>query len=213
MTDSQKLDRDEKETGRIEAFSDGVYAIAITLLVLELKAPKGLSAASLRAALLEQWPSYAAFLVSFLTIGIMWINHHRLFSLIRRSSEGLLVLNGLQLLTVTVVPFPTALVAEYLGHEGGVLAAAVYTGWSNVIGVVYNLLWRYAASSKRRPSLLRVAPDSPEVRAIQAQYRYGPLWYGLAFALSFASPALAVALCGGLALYFAIPPRPLRARS
>ena len=200
-------DRDEKETGRIEAFSDGVYAIAITLLVLELKVPHGLDAPGLRAALVQQWPAYVAFLVSFLTIGIMWINHHRLFDLLRRSDSGLLVLNGLQLLTVTVVPFPTALVAAYMGHDGGRVAAAVYTGWSLVIGAAYNVLWRYAASPGRRRPLLRVPPDAPEVRAIQDQYRLGPLWYGIAFATSFASPALAVGMCGVLALYYAFPPK------
>jgi uncharacterized membrane protein len=211
MTERRPADRDEKETGRIEAFSDGVYAIAITLLVLELKVPHGLDARGLREALVHQWPAYAAFLVSFLSIGIMWINHHRLFGLIRRSDEGLLVLNGLQLLTVTVVPFPTALVAEYMGHDGGRLAAAVYTGWSMVIGAAYNGLWRYVASPARGPRLLRVPLDAPEVLAIQAQYRLGPLWYGIAFAMSFLSPALAIGLCGLLALYYAIPPRPPRA--
>jgi len=211
MPEARKPDREEKETGRIEAFSDGVYAIAITLLVLELKVPRDLDAGGLRAALLHQWPAYVAFLVSFLSIGIMWINHHRLFGLIRRSDDGLLVLNGLQLLTVTVVPFPTALVAEYMGHDGGRLAAAVYTGWSLVIGAAYNVLWRYVASPARQPPLLRVAADAPEVRAIQAQYRLGPLWYGIAFATSFLSPALAMALCGVLALYYAFPPKPPRA--
>jgi uncharacterized membrane protein len=203
----------EKETGRIEAFSDGVYAIAITLLVLELKVPHGLDGAGLGRALLQQWPAYVAFLVSFLSIGIMWINHHRLFGLIRRPDEGLLVLNGLQLLTVTVVPFPTSLVAEYMGHEGGHLAAAVYTGWSLVIGAAYNALWRYVGSPARQPPLLRVSLDSPQVRAIHGQYRLGPLYYGIAFACSFVSPALAVGLCGALALYYAIPPRPPRPRA
>jgi len=205
MSDANLSSQTEKETGRIEAFSDGVYAIAITLLVLELKVPHSPSGALLRSALVEQWPSYVAFLVSFLTIGIMWINHHRLFTLIRRSDDGLLVLNGLQLLTVTVVPFPTALVAAYIGHDGGRLAAAIYTGWSLVIGAAYNLLWRYAASPSRR--LLRVPPDDPSVLSIQAQYRFGPLFYGVAFALAFVSPELAIGLCGALAIYYAIPPK------
>ena len=86
---------DEKETARIEAFSDGVYAIAITLLILELKVPHGLGPGQrLIDALLQQWPSYAAFLVSFGTILVMWVNHHRLFNLIRRSDNLLLMFNG-----------------------------------------------------------------------------------------------------------------------
>ena len=87
-----------KETGRIEAFSDGVFAIAMTLLVLDLKVPKEVGANhSLSSALLEQWPSYLAFLISFATVGIMWMNHHRLFTLIHRTDHWLLVLNGLLL--------------------------------------------------------------------------------------------------------------------
>jgi uncharacterized membrane protein len=164
----------EKETGRVEAFSDGVFAIAITLLVLELKIPRGLSSAGLAVALREEWPSYAAFLCSFGTIGIMWLNHHRLFMLIRRVDRVLLVLNGLLLLGVSVVPFPTALLADYLGHDGDRLAAAVYGGLFVFIALGFNVLWRYAASGARRPRLLRLPHDSPEVRAIHEQYRYGP---------------------------------------
>src|SRR5262249_42578260 len=98
-----------RESERLEAFSDGVFAIAITLLVLELKVPP--RDADLAAALLSGWPSYVAFLTSFATIGIMWLNHHRLFTTIRRVDHGTLVLNGLLLLGVTALPFPTAIVA------------------------------------------------------------------------------------------------------
>src|SRR3954466_11846030 len=111
--------QDEKETGRVEAFSDGVFAIAITLLVLDLKVPPDAgSNAELWAALVGQWPIYFAFLSSFLVILIMWINHHRLFTHIRRTDNVLMMLNGLLLLGITVVPFPTRLLAEYFQHEG-----------------------------------------------------------------------------------------------
>jgi len=110
---------DEKETARIEAFSDGVFAIAITLLILEIKVPQEAgSEEALTKALARQWPSYVAFLSSFATIGIMWINHHRLFTHIRRIDHGLLVLNSLLLLAVVVVPFPTALLAAHWGGPG-----------------------------------------------------------------------------------------------
>src|SRR5258707_7291898 len=115
---SAPRERPEKETARVEAFSDGVFAIAITLLVLDLKVPRDVPADHLAAELLRSWPSYGAFLVSFATIGIMWLNHHRLFTLIHRVDHALLVLNGLLLLTVTVVPFPTSLLAAYLGRDG-----------------------------------------------------------------------------------------------
>jgi len=199
---------DEKETARIEAFSDGVFAIAITLLILELRVPHDLTASGLRAALVDEWPSYAAYLVSFATIGIMWINHHRLFGLIRRVDHALLILNGLLLLTISVVPFPTSLLASYLGHDAGRLVAGIYSGWFVVIALTFTGLWRYAASPVRQPPLLRVPLDGPEVRAIHAAYRFGPLWYVVAFVASFWSAVLAVAVCGALALFFALPPKP-----
>src|SRR6516165_10270503 len=118
-----------KETGRIEAFSDGVFAIAITLLILDIKVPRASeSSVGLGTLLLRQWPAYVAFLASFAKIGIMWINHHRLFTHIVRSSHALLLLNSLLLLGIVVVPFPTALVAEYFGHEGEHLAATLFSG-------------------------------------------------------------------------------------
>jgi uncharacterized membrane protein len=195
----------ERETSRVEAFSDGVFAIAITLLVLDLKVPRGPE--PLARQLLDQWPTYAAFLTSFGTIGIMWLNHHRLFSLMHRVDHLLLVLNGLLLLGVTVTPFPTSLVADHIGHPGARLAAGVYSGIFVVIAIFFNALWRYASSPRRAPSILKVRHDSDEVRAIHAQYRMGPIFYLLAFVLSFWSAMASVAVCAGLALFFAIPPR------
>ena len=106
----------EKETARIEAFSDGVFAIAITLLILEIRVPTAEN--DLAAQLLKQWPSYVAFVLSFAFIGIMWINHHRLFTHIRRSNNTLMVLNLTLLLGVTAVPYPTAVLAQHLGRSG-----------------------------------------------------------------------------------------------
>ena len=208
MTPSSKPSAgDEKETARVEAFSDGVFAIAITLLVLELKVPHELTSAGLKSALIGEWPSFVAYCVSFVTIGIMWINHHRLFRLIRRVNDGLLAANGLLLLTISVVPFPTALVSAYLNHDGDRLSAAVYCGWAVVIAISFNILWRYAASPARQPPLLAVPHDSPHVRAIHKAYLMGPAWYGIAFALSFWRPTAALAVCGALGLFFLIPPK------
>jgi len=103
------------ETSRIEAFSDGVFAIAITLLILEIKVPPP-GSGELSLALARQWPSYLSFLMSFAFIGIMWINHHRLFTHIARSDDVLLILNLLLLLGVIVVPFPTAVLATHWGE-------------------------------------------------------------------------------------------------
>src|SRR5438105_9560046 len=118
----------------------------MTLLVLDLKVPHAVTGGdSLASGLARQWPAYLAFITSFATILIMWINHHRMFHLIGHADDRLLLYNGALLLGVTAVPFPTALVAEYLGHPGERLAAAVYNGTFIVIAVFFNLLWHGAA--------------------------------------------------------------------
>ena len=205
MTPPNVQDREEKETARLEAFSDGVFAIAITLLVLELKVPN--DPRGLGSQLISQWPSYAAYVTSFATIGIMWLNHHRLFTLIHRVDHWLPVLNGLLLLGVSVVPFPTQLVASYLGKPGEVLATVVYGGTYVYIAIAFNLLWRYASSRHRQPPLLRLPHDSPEAIAIHQQYMMGPTIYLGATLLAFWQAKLALAVMMGLAVFFLLPPR------
>jgi len=135
----------EKETGRVEAFSDGVFAIAITLLILEIKVPKlshDSDPAALAAELLGLWPSYLAFLLSFFAILIMWINHHGLFSMVRRVNPGFLYANGFLLLLISFVPFPTSVLAEYLDGKALNAAAAFYCGTFIFISMGYNLIWQ-----------------------------------------------------------------------
>src|SRR5436309_8930975 len=165
MTPHQEgAQREPYSTQRVEAFSDGVFAIAVTLLILDVRVPRGLPETTrLIDALLANWPSYVAFLTSFATIGIMWLNHHRLFSLMHRVDHLLLVLNGVLLLGVTITPFPTALVADQWGHPGARLAAGVYSGIFVLIAIAFNALWRYASSERRTPGILRLPHDSPEV--------------------------------------------------
>jgi len=195
------------ETQRIEAFSDGVFAIAMTLLVLELKAPPA-GNIPLATLLVRQWPSYVAFLVSFAFIGIMWINHHRLFTHIRRSNDVLLVLNLLLLLGVVAVPFPTAVLAAHLGQPGERTATLLYSGTYVVIAIAFNVLWRYATSSKRR--LLGPDVDATSVKQISSQYAFGPLLYVVCFVLAWVSVSASLVLSGVLACFFALPPAYLR---
>jgi uncharacterized membrane protein len=191
------------ETNRVEAFSDGVFAIAITLLILEIKVPHDVvPPATLAQALTHQWPSYLAFVTSFFTILIMWVNHHRLFTHISRCDDRLLFYNGLLLLGVAAVPFPTALVAEYLGQAGELTAACVYNGTLIAIGICFNLLW---LSASRHGRLLYEDHDRDAVRQITESYRYGPLWYVAALALGFVSVTASLLLNLALALYFALP--------
>jgi uncharacterized membrane protein len=194
-----------RETARIEAFSDGVFAVAITLLVLNIKIPLTVPGGpSLLLLLARQWPTFLAFVTSFATILIMWVNHHRIFTLIGRSSEALLFFNGLLLLGVTVVPFSTALVAQYLNAPGHRTAAMVYNGTYVFIAVLFNLLWRSASKGGR---LLRHDADPRGVVAINSSFRWGIPVYTLAFVLAFVSVTASLLLNLLLAVFFALPGR------
>ena len=193
--DQDRPIRDGKETGRVEAFSDGVFAIAITLLILEIKVPHHVANASdaaLTAALLQLWPSFTAFVVSFFAILIMWINHHGLFRMLVRVDSRFLFANGFLLLLVTFVPFPTGLLAEYLGHPGANAAAAFYCGTFILISVAYNLLW-HAASANRR----LLAPHVPQAHVIKIRraYQWGFLVYVGATLLALWSAPAGLAVC------------------
>lgn len=190
----------QSETARVEAFSDGVFAIAITLLILEIKVPTP-NQGNLAAALLRQWPSYVAFLLSFVYIGVMWINHHRMFTLIRRSTDVLLVLNLLLLLGVTVVPFPTAVLAAHLGGPGERTAALIYNATFVLIAIFFNLLWRHVIKH-------RLLHEQAALNAAQiaAQYILGPLMYLACLVIALFNVRAGVAANAALALFFALPP-------
>jgi uncharacterized membrane protein len=195
---------DPKETGRIEAFSDGVFAVAITLLVLNIQVPSPLPPDTDLIAFLfrHQWPYYLAFLTSFATIGIMWINHHRLYSHIKRSDNTLMVLNLLLLLIIVFIPFPTALLAQYIFDPNEHQAAVFYSGVSCVMAICFNLLWRYAAHENR---LLARDADQHAVKAITNQYMLGPLLYLITFGVAWISGPVCIALNLLLAVFFALP--------
>jgi uncharacterized membrane protein len=200
---------EEKETGRTEAFSDGVFAVAITLLVLNIKIPGlDLSPSNLKDNVLAQlgneWPMLAAYITSFATIGVMWLNHHRLFTHIKRTDTGLLLLNLLLLLVIVFIPVPTALVAEYLARPDLHSAAILYSGTMVVLAICYNLLWRYASYHNR---LLGKNVDTRAVKAINRQFWFGPLPYLVALILALFSTPASLGLNFLLALFFALPPR------
>jgi uncharacterized membrane protein len=191
------------ETVRVEAFSDGVFAIAITLLILEIRVP-GTGGGELSAQLLRQWPAYVSFIISFAFIGIMWMNHHRLFTHIERCDDLLLVFNLLLLLGVTAVPFPTAVLANHLGQAGQRTAALLFNGTYFFIAVFFNVLWRYASSRARR--LLAEDVDMDSVDKISQQYAFGPVLYLICFALAWVSVSASLVLNLALACFFALSP-------
>ncbi len=188
-----------------------MFAIAITLLALELRVPQlpeNATLMSLGHALLQGWPSYLAFVISFGTILVMWINHHQLSRIITVIDHSYLLLNGLLLMCVTAVPFPTALVATYMTRPGATLAAAVWCLYFALIAVVYNVLWRYARHNRRL--IGAHVPDSM-VESIDRRYRFGPLFYVGAAVLALVYVPLSIAANIGLAVLFAVPHRTTRA--
>ena len=190
-------------TGRIEAFSDGVFAIAITLLIIEIGVPHATLTESLSEKLVHLWPSYLGYAISFLVIGTVWANHHNRFRLISRSDHVLLFLNVLFLMCVAFIPFPTALLAEYIREEEHrITAVAVYSGTLAVTAVFFTLLWLYAAGNYR---LVDRRVDPSLLRAMTRRYVLGMLLYVAAFALAFVSAAASLALIVILALIFVLP--------
>ena len=195
---------DAKETGRLEAFSDGVFAIAITLLVLNIQIPSTINLASVW----DRWPQYLAYVLSFGTILIMWINHHLMLRVIRRTDQLFLVLNGLLLMLITFVNYPTALLAASLADwraqpEAPKLAALIYNGTFIVTAILFNVCWRYATRNGR---LLGKHADRALVATITRQYRYGPLFYAVAFIAALVpivGPGLSIAIDLALGVYFA----------
>lgn len=183
-----------KENARIEAFSDGVFAIAITLLILELKVPPRdsiHSVADLWKGLIELWPSYFAFFLSFGIILVSWVNHHYLFNLLEKSSRTFLYANGFLLLTITFMPFPTALLAEYIGTEHAKPAIAFYCfgGVINCIG------WIVLLKTVIKPKLLLHQGINVDViHGIRRTTELGFVVYAISTILAFWFPVVALVM-------------------
>jgi uncharacterized membrane protein len=192
-------------TSRLEAFSDGVFAIAATLLVLELRVPD--ETTDLNGALLRLWPAYAAYLVSFLTIGIIWVNHHTLLEHCKRVDRRFLYLNLMLLVAVGIVPFPTALVGQYILSEHGATSALVVYGLGAVlIAIAFTGVFLYATHDHR------LVADSASARRIRQEGRLFPIGlaaYTLGIALAFVAPLASLAVYGLTALFYALPLLPL----
>jgi len=185
-------------TNRTEAFSDGVFAIAATLLVLELKIPHA-EAGELLGALLERWPSYATYAVSFLTIGIIWVNHHAILDRVKRVDRPLLFINLVFLMVVAAIPFPTALLADYLreGHDER-LAAAIYGGTMWMMGLAICAVWVYVV----RGGLLHQEVDRDLAQRSLRIFALGIPAYPLGIAASVLSAKLGLAVYALIALFY-----------
>jgi uncharacterized membrane protein len=198
--------QENKETMRIEAFSDSVFAIAITLIVLEIKLPSHdvVAESGLARSLIALWPGYLAFFISFATILVIWAHHHWIFTIIRRADHPLVYWNGLLLLAVTFVPFSTGVLAEYLLNPDARVAANMYTGNFLAISLAFHGLWRHASLSGRLLATNVVSSKREEAARLTKHYRLGPLLYLGAFVVSFMSEAVSVSSCLLLAFFFAL---------
>ncbi|MFI5047433.1 MAG: TMEM175 family protein [Acidimicrobiia bacterium] len=191
-------------TERLETFSDGVIAIAITLLVLEIGVPH-VKQGDLFDALLKQWPSYVAFTLSFVTIGIMWVSHHSMFERIALVDRKLLFINLLLLMGIGFLPFPTSLIATYV-REGGTnshVAAAIYSGTMVAIGIAFSGMWLHLA---RRPWLLASGVPIERMRIAFKRSLVGPGLYLLTVGLAFISAPACFVAYALISLYFAAGP-------
>ena len=175
-------------SGRLEAFSDGVFAIAITLLVLEISVPEA-DFDHLGRALVDLWPSYLAYATSFLTIGATWVVHHAIFRRMGHADHNVTRLNLLLLMTVSFLPFPTGLLAQTVGSDEGERVAVIFYG--GVLVVVLLLLaamCRYVAS---QPLLLREGVQAGDLEAMASRLTPGLVFYVLVFILAIVAPGVA----------------------
>lgn len=197
-------------TGRMEAFTDGVFAIAITLLVLDIKlpAPRGDEPVNLLGALIGLWPSYLAYLISFVMIGIYWVNHHFTGKLYKEVDHVFLLLNLLFLLAISFLPFPTRVLAEHWTEEGSrATAATFYTAGLLLPAATWFLKWLYAGHGRR---FVDERLDPRFVRHLTLLYGASFALYLAAVLLTLASPLLGLALATGLTLLYLLPPPPPR---
>jgi len=190
-------------TERISAFSDGVFAIAITLLVLSIGVPTDTH--GLPEELLDAWPKYLSYALSFIVIGIIWAQHHAIFALIKRTDHVFLLINVLFLMWVAFLPFPTQILGQNLGKHNEQAAMSFYAAVFVLGTLPFNLLWRYAAHGRR---LLADDAAPHLVRVTSRSYAIGPLLYLIDFALSFVSSRISLAFFILLAVFYAVAPIP-----
>ena len=188
-------------TNRLEFFSDGVFAIVITLLVIDIRLPDEWTN-SLGPILVGLWPSYLAYAISFIVIGAIWINHHGMFLHIDRTDNGFLLLNVIQLMVIAFIPFPTAVLAGAIAHSNGMSVATTFYGGTLVaVGLSVNLIWRYAV----RAGLLKKGLSDAKVKLLTRRFMIGPVSYFIATLVEIVLPWVALAVFVAINVYFLWP--------
>jgi uncharacterized membrane protein len=197
------------KTTRLEFFSDGVFAIVITLLVIDIRLPEG-RFDPLLPTLIGLWPSYLAFALSFFVIGAIWINHHGMFQHIESTDNSFLLLNLLQLMAIAFIPFPTGVLAEAIAKGSGMpIAAAFYGSTLVLVGIFVNAMWRYAASY----DLVKSSLGDTKANLLRRRFLLGPVAYAIATLIALVQPWAALAIFVGLNVFYLWPrwkrkPRP-----
>lgn len=185
--------------GRLEAFADGIFAFAATLLVLNVAVTES---RPLGPQLGEIWTSYVAYAISFSTIGIIWMNHHLVMHQIGRVDRTFQVLNVLFLMFIAFIPFPTRLLALYINRPDGAAAAAFVYGLTlTATAILFNALWRYAAHRRR---LIREDAEERAIQGISRSYFIGPVSYLTATVVAFISPIASAALYAAIAVFYVL---------
>jgi len=187
---------------RVQAFSDGVFAIAITLLVLTIAQPSDYN--HLAQQLADRWPSLAAYVVSFAVIGIMWLNHHTIFTYLERIDRGLYYRNLLLLMTIVFIPYPTGIFGEALRRGDGAETAAVfYSATMAVNGYTWAAVWLHASIGRR---LLQAEFPEAQRKMATVSFIGGGLGYTAAIGVAFINPYACLAFHAALAVYYALDP-------
>jgi uncharacterized membrane protein len=188
------------ETGRVEAFSDGVFAIAITLLILAVGIEQAIGEGTLKEQLLDLWPAYIAYSVSFLTIGIMWVNHHQIFRHFARVDRPLLLLNILLLMCISFTPYPTRVVAEHAQNGADREAAAIlYGSTMTLTAICFFAVWIYGSRHVLKPDT-----DLREVSGITRSYAPGAPTYAIATLIALVNSIASLIIFGAIAIFYAI---------
>ena len=187
-------------TSRLEAFSDGVFAIAITLLIFNIKTPTDTS--HLLASLLNLWPSYLAYVISFLLIGLLWANHHVMFEHIIQSDRLLMFVNTLLLMVVAFIPFTSSVLASAFRNGAGESVAIALYGGTLALGVLcFNWIWSHAYRAK----LMDDHVTTERAQRMTRRILFGPISYGLGALLGFFLPVVGVVVFGALILFYWLP--------
>ena len=191
----------QKETLRIETFSDGVFCIAVTLLSIEIgvEAKANITNEGLRRSLFEQWPIYLAYVISFINVLLAWIGHHSLFKLLRKTDNFIMVTNGLLMMLVALVPFPTKTLGTFLLTGALKTAVVFYTGYFVLISLAFRLLW--FAATRNGHSLIHGITTSKITQTTKNE-NIGLICNGIIFGVAFFNPWIALILSFAMWVYW-----------